>query len=495
MIEPINETVKIKKAKARMASESWKSELKNEIYTWSIMSHVDCYPKIFHAETLTAKCIWTALLFIFTGLTATLVTLNITGFFNYEVVTKIEDFHQVPTEFPTVTVCDSNAFSTKEAQDLITDIMLKEFKEDIFNMSFMEAYRLLPTLYELTKMYVVSPDYPKANLTSLGFKYLPFWDCQFNGITCNYTRDFRYYYTYNYGNCWQFNSGFDFYGNVVPLKTTTLEDQNFGLTLLLGLSNLNKYPLSDSKGIRLYVHNRTFLPINTEGFFLKPGEKTTIALKKTFYYNYPYPYSECQDLTSFKSELFTFTVNEYKNYRRFDCLNMCLQKNIIEYCDCYYTRFVNLYNNSRPCLNLTDYYCISEQKQALTGENISKCEVECPLECDTISYEMQLSSLEFPSQEFYMLLSQNQTYLRLVEVALQNDLSTYAIFKDNCLGFSVFYPKTEYTEVTVLPKILPIDLLSQIGGSLGMFLGFSMFHLIELFEIGFLIIYILYFKK
>ena len=75
------------------------------------------------------------------------------------------------------------------------------------------------------------------------------------------------------------------------------------------------------------------------------------------------------------------------------------------------------------------------------------------------------------------------------------NFATHALFKENSLSFTIFYPLTEYHEITESPKILPIDLLSQIGGSLGMFLGFKMFHFIELCEIFFIMIYIFFFKK
>ena len=55
--------------------------------------------------------------------------------------------------------------------------------------------------------------------------------------------------------------------------------------------------------------------------------------------------------------------------------------------------------------------------------------------------------------------------------------------KNSLISLKVYYPFTQYTEIRELPKTSLIDLISQIGGSLGMLLGFSIFHLIELFEI------------
>ena len=173
---------------------------------------------------------------------------------------------------------------------------------------------------------------------------------------------------------------------------------------------------------------------------------------------------------------------------------MCLQRFVTQNCGCYFTRFSNIYG-VRPCLNLTEWNCISAQQQALIGANIHECELECPLECDTIKYASDLSILEYPSREVYDLISANATFLSQAQTSLQTNFSTYELFRDNTLALTIFYPLTEYTEITVSPKILAMDLLSQIGGSLGMFLGFSLFHILEVFEAVFLLIYILCLQK
>ena len=284
------------------------SEVKKEFKNWSLHIQMDCYPKIFRTDYLVAQVTWSAILLVFTGFTASLVIFNIVNYYAYEVVTKIEAFHQVPTEFPTVTICDSNSFSTKTAEDLIRNISIREFGHDLMDLPFMEAYAILPKLTELTKMYVARPEFSRDEKKKLGFNLGQIWECQFNGKICNISRDFRWHYSYNYGNCFQFNSGLDDSNRKVSLKKTTLEDQNFGFSLTLVMSNQNKYPMTDSKGIRVYIHNNTLTPINTQGIFLKPGEKTVISMQRTFFHNHPHPYSECQDLGHFKSELYSYLM-------------------------------------------------------------------------------------------------------------------------------------------------------------------------------------------
>ena len=130
------------------------------------------------------------------------------------------------------------------------------------------------------------------------------------------------------------------------------------------------------------------------------------------------------------------------------------------------------------CLNLSQLNCTNAQINAFTGEKLIECNKQCPLECNTITYSPQLSTLDFPSHDLFKLY-QNESDLGLGSMSFDT-------MKNSLISLKVYYPFTQYTEIRELPKTSLIDLISQIGGSLGMLLGFSIFHLIELFEIVFL---------
>ena len=42
--------------------------------------------------------------------------------------------------------------------------------------------------------------------------------CRFNQYPCNFTKDFHWTYIYKYGNCFEFNSGYDMNNQEVELK-------------------------------------------------------------------------------------------------------------------------------------------------------------------------------------------------------------------------------------------------------------------------------------
>ena len=64
---------------------------------------------------------------------------------------------------------------------------------------------------------------------------------------------------------------------------------------------------------------------------------------------------------------------------------------------------------------------------------------------------------------------------------------TLESFRASSVGFNVYYANQQYTLISETPKITIFDLLTQIGGSLGMFISLSIFTLFELCELVVLI--------
>ena len=56
-------------------------------------------------------------------------------------------------------------------------------------------------------------------------------------------------------------------------------------------------------------------------------------------------------------------------------------------------------------------------------------------------------------------------------------------YKQSSLLLNVFYTSKEYTEIREIPKISTMDLVSNLGGVVGIFLGLSIFTLIEIIEL------------
>ena len=161
-------------------------------------------------------------------------------------------------------------------------------------------------------------------------------------------------------------------------------------------------------------------------------------------------------------------------------------------CNCFYTVLPKIYPETSPCLNLTQIDCLFK---SITELNIFSCQLECPLECDSVTYNLQLSSLAYPSLEYYNLFKNDTLAAQYFSHNFGTDISSYVLFREYFYSINIYYPSLKYTYISESPQTTVYDLLSSLGGSLGMFLGFSVFSLLEVFEILFELIWHLIYKK
>ena len=73
--------------------------------------------------------------------------------------------------------------------------------------------------------------------------------------------------------------------------------------------------------------------------------------------------------------------------------------------------------------------------------------------------------------------------------------NTYEEVNKHLAVLYVYYKDLKYTFISQQPKVELFDLISNIGGILGLFLGVSFLTCVEFFEILFEIIYVLFLKK
>ena len=465
---------------------------KKKFVEWSTLTKFDCYSKIFMSESLSARIVWLIFFAAFTSLTIWLVSFNIINFFKYEVTSKIEIKTERPTTFPAITICDNDPFTATYSQDLFQNVSTKHFGHDIENMTLLDTFAKYRSITELTKMHVSDPSY-ESKRKNLGKKFDSLvFSCSFNNKVCSktfLTSFTRTYFSYDYGNCFQFNSGLNDLNTLIEPNKIDTEGNKHGFSIVLGpLVNSNKYLSSYTNGLIVYIHNQSASPSSSKFVNVDIGKETNIIVGRTFKTMQASPYSECQDIDVLNSEIVVKSIIYVKNknyvYRQNDCFNICLQRLIIKSCGCYYTKYSNI-NESLPCNNLTNLQCIYEKLSVFQKEAFK---LDCPLECSSVYYDYSISSLSFPNQKFFDILKKEENYLKMVQMNYSLNLSSLETFQKYYLSLNIYYTNLEYTEITEKPAFTPIDLLSQIGGSLGMFLGFSLFHFIELVEIFFIII-------
>jgi dihydroorotate dehydrogenase len=90
------------------------------------------------------------------------------------------------------------------------------------------------------------------------------------------------------------------------------------------------------------------------------------------------------------------------------------------------------------------------------------------LECSHVNYEFSISSSNFPTYDYYRLYKNDKSF---IEHNLKDYNISFESFKNRALAVNIFYPQLKYTVITELQKTSIFDLLSTIGGELGLFLG------------------------
>lgn len=129
----------------------------------------------------------------------------------------------------------------------------------------------------------------------------------------------------------------------------------------------------------------------------------------------------------------------------------------------------------------------------------SFCSQDCPLECDSLTYSLVTSYSNYPTRIYAGSLAANPSvvqkilklneYLRNATTTTNNTNSqdlprlSYEQIKSNMLAISVYYAELSYEQYDELEKIDLTDLVSSIGGTLGLFLGMSFLSFVEIIDI------------
>ena len=472
------------------------ANMKTVFLTWSQTVTYHCFPKIFKPKThVLMQCVWAVVFLTFSSLTCLILVNIVTGFYQFSVVTQIELIDEKPTFFPAVTICNSNPFTTKLAENLTKKVSIEMYGIDLESISFSEFINYAyASLAFSVKSYASSPEYI-VNRKLLGNDLREIiTHCTFNAAPCNLSHDFRWFYHYDYGNCLQMNA------DVSNVKRIVLGQKVNGLSLMLGpLVTQNAFPIIVSEGLRILVHNQTHEPNTFDSFVsVEPGKETNIAIGRTFFANTPSPYSTCTDLANgFDSALYNHMIHSNKSYAQADCLNLYFQQLLMDKCACYSSALPTLVASSSPCLNSTQFKCYNDLYSGVLTQQISVTGglLQCPLECDFMTYGTFLSGLSLPNKETYNLFKSDQALYHATQTTYDVDLSTYDLFKQHFYSINVYYEATHYTFISGTPQMTTYQLISSLGGSLGMLLGFSAFSLLEFFEMLCKIVWIGIFSK
>jgi hypothetical protein len=177
--------------------------------------------------------------------------------------------------------------------------------------------------------------------------------------------------------------------------------------------------------------------------------------------------------------LFNTILKSNYSYRQKDCFELCLQKTIIEKCVCYDLQYPKLFN-SKPCLNQSEIECTEKlYYEFIENDYIKKkCIQFCPLECDSISYQLSTSTSTYPTEIYAKILMTRPQ----IQKYFANETVTYEKLRETLVALDINYADMKYTIISEISSRTLIDLVAGIGGTISLFLGTSLMSLVEVFE-------------
>ena len=254
-------------------------------------------------------------------------------------------------------------------------------------------------------------------------------------------------------------------------------------------------------GFRVFISASNALKaVGYSGYDIVPGHSTSIGFDITEHNRLSEPYSECRHVESLKLE-------GDVPYSYVECRNMCVHKIVNETCGCWSTRYVTRRGNSDTNCGQYRFFNETQTKQMMACqkeaiffvENHVDFGVECNCfwPCHDTTYHVTISQSAWPDpstlDSFTMRLIENhprknglkafEYYQNLKENNATNE-EIYSWVNSHFARLNVFAQSNIVVVKQQVPMYSKTDLLSQIGGCLGLWLGMSVITVVELFDLG-----------
>jgi hypothetical protein len=345
---------------------------------------------------------------------------------------------------------------------LVIQSFINYFSFDV--VTSIKVFKEIPTELPAITFYILRNKKVNISLNNLIYK------CEFNLIDCNISKDI----SINKDN-------FGYISYTFRSQLTYFGGSYYSLRIGVDLSNISFDSATTLDGLRIIIHNKTddpnfYLGFSHNGFNLAPGLDYEISVNRIFSYKLGLPYNNClkdvKSIGSFDSDLYRYMIQSTNySYKQTDCLNYCSGRELYNY--------LNMTNKIERWENIVaeypQYFKTITNKVYLDmlKKGIYETCFDCPEECDSIQYDK--------THSFTKISTHNEAF------------KNFQI--DNYIFFSVYYENLQYTVIDQIAQMNVFDLISNIGGNLGLFIGISFLSFAELIELLVEIIYIILGKK
>ena len=177
------------------------SLLMNIVYESASDSTTHGLPHIFKRKHVSIKMFWLICFLISSGVCGYMIVKSVINYFEHETVSKVQRIYEIPALFPTISVCNLNAFTTNAGLDYVRS-ELDYIYTDTSNLKQQLTYGFWTAILRLKYFMGVrlrDPSYTDSYRRSMSLQMddMLLW-CTYNGKPCT-PNDFVWYFDSIYG--------------------------------------------------------------------------------------------------------------------------------------------------------------------------------------------------------------------------------------------------------------------------------------------------------
>ena len=499
-------------------------------------------PKIISSHSIFARIFWSLICVAAGAMFCTQISELLQKYFSFPKKVTVE-IATGPQPFPSISVCnmrhlDVYTLNTLNRKFIEDDLPMNHINKT--NDSFINEYMALTARfselwyrYQMTHTYVFQEAFSQATyvanipeeiISTAGVQIDQFIvKCNFGQHECNITQDFKQFFDPKYFNCFTYMSpetkeiavleGIENGLSSILFSGGGVLDKNEEIRVLPGVQDSQSL-VSASEGIQVVIHPSGTPPLPyAEGYAVPPGYSASFGLRPRWMKRIGTPYGNCTD---------RYTLGDTSDgYRLISCQNMCLQRYIVSLCNCKDKTLPDLPElNATSCrstrhipdscmLNATSYcldlllrlyantQCIRSAKVSFTKKHSSTHDCACFPACNEVAYDISYSLAKWPASGY----EGDAVYLDLFHVesfpARYSGTPKYDMMSNYFNNFShdrekmmrdfarinVYIADTNAYIVEEAADYSSAQLLSDIGGQLGLWVGISVITLAELLEL------------
>ncbi|XP_055947091.1 degenerin-like protein unc-105 [Argiope bruennichi] len=376
-------------------------------------------------------------------------------YFEYPFVVSLQKEERSREYFPTVTICNLNRMKLEFG---VNSSKYQNSDDELSISSLLQSEKRSLTTRNKTDSKT-QQDF-LANYFKLSPKIRQNFGYHFNEvvISCSFNFKhckFRHNLNMRYGNCFTFDGVNGNFKDPLNSKSVGL---NNGLEMILKVDPVQYLPISHTVGMRIVIHDPSNEP-NPEyrGITIAPGFETHVSLKQKEIHRLPFPYKDkCVLYGSEEQPL----VRSRKQYTE-----SCIQEFNFAACDCIEPTFWTTAKYKHcDTVNSTQATCLDNLIKDLAVEG-TNCQY--PPACVSIFYDEQIAKALWSSKAYFFKKHNHSE-------------SFFKKYRKSHAKVRILFSNLEKSKYEQKAKFLIPELLSCLGGEIGLWLRISLLVLREI---------------